>query len=90
MKFRDAGRRLDNAVLGASDSRRGFAANILFLGLHPVLASWWVATAVLLAVLAVVALAIGYDDAWWLLPLALVAVAKGVASRRLPEAPTTR
>ena len=89
MKFKDAGQRLDNAVLGPSDSRRGFAANIM-LGLHPALASWWMASAGLLVVVAGVAFVIGYDGLWWLLPLALVAVAKGVASRRLPEAPPKR
>jgi hypothetical protein len=48
MGFIDRATRLDNKVLGPSDSTRGFAANLFFLGLNPVLAPVWLVVAVLL------------------------------------------
>ena len=84
-------KRLDNKVLGRSDTTRGYATNLLVLGLNPVLAPVWLVVAVLL---------IGFGG-WAMLrgnvyggltPLlvGLAAAARAYASWSLPLLPRSR
>lgn len=91
MGFIDRATRLDNKVLGQSDSTRGFAANLLVLGLNPVLAPVWLIVAVLLIGFGVWAMLHGNFYAG-LTPLLVgfVAAARAYASWTLPLWPRTR
>jgi hypothetical protein len=85
MGFVSQARRLDNKVLGRSDSPRGFAANLLLLGLHPALTPVWAVLALL-----------GIGSGGWMLVhgnvvagltpflVGLVAAARAFASSGLP------
>jgi hypothetical protein len=80
-------KRLDDVVLGTSDSTRGFVMNAMY-GMHPVLAPVYAVLAPVLVVVAFVLLstdrpmgALGAGG------LAVLFAAKGYVSRRLPRVP---
>lgn len=81
------GKRLDNSVLGASDSTRGFVFNAMS-GLHPALAPVWLVAALILVVAGVAALA---SEAPGKGAVALIAASgcavMGYVSRGLPSGP---
>jgi hypothetical protein len=80
-------KKLDDVVLGRSDSTRGYVMNAMG-GLNPVLAPWWFGVAVVLLVAAPILAATGSRlIAVESLALALLSAAKGYVSRRLPRLP---
>jgi hypothetical protein len=82
-------RQLDDAVLGRSDSTRGFVMNATF-GLHPYFAPWYFAIGATLLVLAVVVLATGHSlAAGESAAIAVLCIAKGYVCKRLPKLPSS-
>ena len=87
MGLLSSAKRLDDVVLGTSDSTRGFVMNAL-LGMHPLLAPVYLVLAVALlgvaVVLAVMAHALAATES---LGLAAVYAVMGYACKRLPRHP---
>ena len=87
MELLTKAKKLDDVVLGRSDSTRGFVVNAT-MGLHPLFAPWYFAIGTLLLPLTVVLIAMGHlDGAVGSLAGAVVCAAKGFASKRLPRHP---
>jgi hypothetical protein len=84
-------KRLDNRVLGQSDTPRGFFANLVLLGLNPVLTPVWIVVA--LVCIGAGAWAMAHDKVLeGLTPLlvGLVAGARAYSSSRLPRLPSSK
>ena len=80
-------KRLDDVVLGTSDSTRGFVVNAL-IGMHPLLVPVYAVLATTLLGVSVVLLAMAHPlAAAESLGFAAVCAAMGYASKRLPRHP---
>ena len=88
MGILDRARRIDDAVLGRSDTTRGFAFNALS-GLHPALTPIWFAVAVACLIAAVAAMVEGrVGIAVTGLGFAAASAFMGFVARGVPAAPT--
>lgn len=88
MGLSDRAKRIDDAVLGRSDTTRGFAFNALS-GLHPALTPIWFAVAVACLIAAVVAMVEGrVGIAVAALVFAGASAFMGFVARGVPAAPT--
>ena len=87
MDLRHGAKRLDDMVLGRSDSTRGFVVNALY-GLHPALAPVWLVVGVVCLVLAPVAAVTDRpDQAVFALVAGLGSLFMAYACRGMPPRP---